>query len=58
MIIFIKSHLFNGKKRVIGNKTRVTEKKGLELIGLKVAEVYEGEWPPKHKTKTNFFKPK
>lgn len=57
-IVFVRRTIFNGKKRVIGNKTRVTEEKGRELIEQKVAEVYEGEWPPKHKTRTNFFKPK
>jgi hypothetical protein len=58
MIVFKKSHVLNGKKRFVGSKTRVTERKGIELIGLDVAEIYSGEWPPKNKTKTNFFKPK
>jgi hypothetical protein len=58
MIVFKKSHVFNGKKRFVGSKTRVTEKKGRELIEQNIAEIYLGEWPPKTKTKTNFFKPK
>lgn len=58
MIEFTKAVLFNGKKRFIGSKTRVTETKGRELIENKVAAIYTGEWPPKNKTKTNFFKPK
>ena len=58
MIVFKKSTVFNGKKRFLGSKTRVTEKKARELIEQNVAEVYTGEWPPVHKTKTNFFKPK
>lgn len=58
MIVFKRAHVFNRKKRVIGAKTRVTEKKGIELIEKNIAEVYTGEWPPRKKTKTNFFKPK
>lgn len=58
MIVFKKSFLLNKKKRFIGSKTRVTEDKGRELIENNIADVYTGEWPPKHKTKTNFFKPK
>lgn len=58
MIVFTKSAVFNGKKRFIGSKTRVTEEKGRELIENNVASIYTGEWPPKNKTRTNFFKPK
>jgi hypothetical protein len=58
MIVFKRSHIFNGKKRVIGAKTRVTEDKGKELIEQNIADIYTGDWPPKTKTKTNFFKPK
>lgn len=58
MIVFKKAHVFNGRKRFIGSKTRVTEDKGRELIEQNIAEIYSGEWPPKSKTKTNFFKPK
>ena len=57
-IVFTRSHVMNGKKRFMGSKTRVTEEKGKELINKKVAQIYSGEWPPKNKTKTNFFKPK
>lgn len=58
MIVFTKGHTLNGKRRFIGSKTRVTEEKGRELIEQNIAEIYTGEWPPKTKTKTNFFKPK
>lgn len=58
MVVFKKSHVFNGRRRFIGSKTRVTEDKGRELIEKNIAEIYLGEWPPKSKTKTNFFKPK
>lgn len=58
MIVFKKAAVLNGKKRFVGSKTRVTEQKGRELIEMNVADIYLGEWPPKNKTKTNFFKPK
>lgn len=57
-IVFKKSCVFNGSKRYVGNVTRVTDSKGLELIEKKIADRYTGVFPPVDKIKTNFFKPK
>lgn len=57
-IVFKKAYVLNGSKRHIGNVTRVTDRKGAELIDKNIAERYTGVFPPVDKIKTNFFKPK
>jgi hypothetical protein len=40
--------------KIMGCSTQLAS----ELIGSKIAELYIGVYPPKEKTKTDFFKPK
>jgi len=47
-----------GKTYPIGQVLGVTNELGSELIKSKTAEEYKGEYPPKQKVKTEFFKPK
>jgi hypothetical protein len=42
----------------IGRVMEVADPKAKELIQVGTAERYEGEYPPKEKMKTDFFKPK
>jgi hypothetical protein len=49
---FIKSHLLNGVKCIVGSKATMRVEKASELIRLKIVREYTGEWPPKEKTKT------
>lgn len=58
-IILLKSwtnHL--GKVYPMGTVLQVDNELGSELIENKVGEKYNGEYPPKEKQKTEFFKPK
>lgn len=43
---------------VIGTTLEVADPKAKELIQSGIAERYTGEYPPKQKVKTEFFKPK
>lgn len=58
IIVFKRAYVLNGKRRSVGNITRVTERKGLELIKQNIVEVYKYTFPPVKKIKTDFFKPK
>lgn len=42
----------------IGRVMEVADPKAKELIYDRIAEQYKGEYPPKIKMKTEFFKPK
>jgi hypothetical protein len=42
----------------IGQVVEVFDTKAKELIAMGSAEKYDGEYPPKGKMKTEFFKPK
>jgi hypothetical protein len=42
----------------IGQVVQVDNILANELLADKIAELYEGEYPPKQKVKTDFFKPK
>lgn len=57
-IIFTKSCVFNRKYRAVGSITTVTQDIGAKLMVDGVAKIYTGEYPPKGKTHTDFFKPK
>jgi hypothetical protein len=46
------------KKFAIGTVIEVSDGKAKELIQVETAERYSGEYPPKGKVKTEFFKPK
>jgi hypothetical protein len=47
-----------GKCYAMGTTLEVADQKAKELIRDNVAEKYTGEYPPKQKMKTEFFKPK
>lgn len=42
----------------IGTVIQVSPQLANDLLADKVAEIYTGEYPPKNKLKTDFFKPK
>lgn len=42
----------------VGTTLEVADPKAKELIRDNIAETYSGEYPPKNKMKTDFFKPK
>lgn len=42
----------------IGRVIEVFDTKAKEMIRDNIAEKYDGEYPPKQKMKTDFFKPK
>jgi hypothetical protein len=49
----------NGLKDFVqGNVLEVSDGKAKELICDRIAEKYDGEYPPKDKMKTDLFKPK
>lgn len=55
---FLKGYVSgNGKKLFVGQVCRRSRREAKKLIENKIAEVYNGPFPPK-KMKTNFFKPK
>lgn len=55
---FLRTHVKeNGKKLFMGQVCRRSRKEAKQLIENKIAEVYNGPFPPK-KMKTNFFKSK
>lgn len=55
---FLRTHVKeNGKKFFMGQVCRRSRNEAKQLIENKIAEVYNGPFPPK-KMKTNFFKPK
>lgn len=47
-----------GKCYAIGTTLEVADPKAKELINDRIAESYNGPYPPKEKMKTEFFKPK
>jgi len=47
-----------GKRLPIGKLITAAGSLGKKLIAQKIAEEYTGEYPPKKKMKTDFFKPK
>jgi len=51
-------HKYKLKAWSVGQVIQVENILANELLADKIAEVYEGEYPPKHKVKTDFFKPK
>ena len=55
-IIFIKSHMFRGRKQVVGQRMTIWGDEGKNLIDQGVAKEYSGSMIKK--TKTDFFKPK
>lgn len=55
-IIFIKSHMFRGRKQVVGQRMTILGDEGKNLIDQGVAKEYSGSMIKK--TKTDFFKPK
>ncbi len=59
-IILLKSwqHPFKKKPLPIGKIVSCSTQLASELIADKIGELYTGVYPPKEKTKTNFFKPK
>lgn len=56
-IRFIKSHVLNNKKRVVGSIASVISSLGKSLISKKIAEEYTGKIPPP-KQDVKFFEPK
>ena len=59
-VILLRSwkHPFKQKSLPIGKIVSCSTQLASELIGSKYAELYTGPYPPKEKTKTDFFKPK
>lgn len=59
-IILVKSwtHPYRTKPYPVGTILQVDNELGSELIENEIAEKYNGEYPPKEKQKTEFFKPK
>ncbi len=51
-------HKYKLKAWPIGQVIQVDNILAHELLSDKIAELYTGEYPPKDKTKTNFFTPK
>lgn len=51
-------HPFKKKSLPIGKIVSCSPQLAQSLIGEGIAELYTGEYPPKEKTKTDFFKPK
>jgi hypothetical protein len=52
----IKGWIWNGIKLPIGKIIPASNSLGADLIKKKIAKEYNGEYPPKSKMKTNFFK--
>ena len=57
-IRLLKSLVTQHKKYVVGNVINYSNGMARRLIEQGGAEKYDGEYPPKKKMKTNFFKPK
>ena len=58
-LILLKSWLTKrGKRYAVGSIVQVTDSLGDGMVKTKQAKEYEGEYPPKKKVKTDFFKPK
>jgi hypothetical protein len=59
-VILLKSwkHPYKIKPLPIGKIMGCSPQLASELIADKIAELYTGVYPPKEKTKTEFFKPK
>jgi hypothetical protein len=58
-VTLLKSYTNNaGKKIPVGHKVNVSRDDYKKLMADKAAVDYDGERPPKKKTKTDFFKPK
>lgn len=51
-------HQYKRKAWPIGQIINVDDTLAHELLSDNIAEVYSGEYPPKDKVKTDFFKPK
>lgn len=47
-----------GKAYAMATVLEVADPKAKQLISDRIAEKYNGEYPPKQKLKTEFFKPK
>lgn len=59
-LILLKSykHQYKRKAWPVGQIINVDNNLAHALLSEKIAEVYNGDYPPKQKTKTDFFKPK
>lgn len=52
------THIYKTRPWPIGQVLQLTTQLASELLADKIAEIYEGEYPPKEKMKTDYFKPK